>query len=224
MTESNPLPLVTARLIVRVMRLDDAPTFAAYRNDADIARFQGWSTPFTLDDAERFITAQADLTWPVCGGWYQVALERDGIMIGDVGVNRSVDGRQATIGYSLAKPHHRFGYATEAVSAMVHLLFTEGVERVLATTDPGNGASAEVLRRAGFRHQGGDVNTEPGPGEGGDEDRYEITPAGRSATDTVTRVVAIDRALANDVGALVALETCLFDEDAGQHDRYADES
>lgn len=171
--------MATARLVLRVMEPGDALIFTAYRNDVDIARFQGWPTPFTLDDAELFITAQADLTWPVCGGWYQVALEREGLMIGDVGVNRSADGREATIGYTLARRHHRHGYATEAVSAMVDLLFSEGVERVRATTDPDNRASAGVLRRVGFRYQGRDLTTEPGPGEGVDEDRYVVTPAGR---------------------------------------------
>jgi GNAT superfamily N-acetyltransferase len=44
----------------------------------------------------------------------------------------------------------------------------------------------------------------------------------RPAVDTVTHMTLVERAGINDIAALVALETKLFLEDAGQHDQYTD--
>jgi RimJ/RimL family protein N-acetyltransferase len=46
---------VTERLAVRRFRPDDAETVAAYRSDSEVARLQGWATPFTLEQARCFI-------------------------------------------------------------------------------------------------------------------------------------------------------------------------
>jgi aminoglycoside 6'-N-acetyltransferase len=133
------------------MRRDDAPALAGYRSDPDVARYQDWDVPFTLDDATRFVGGMAGLEWPVLDDWYQVAIDLDGRMIGDVGVHRSADGREATIGYTLAREHHGLGYATESVGAVIDHLFAEGTERIHASIDPANAASARLLTRLGFR-------------------------------------------------------------------------
>ena len=145
------LPFLTDRLAVRAMTADDAPALAAYRSDPDVARFQEWDLPFTLDDARRFIAGMDGLSWPVLDDWYQVAIDLDGRMIGDVGVHRSSDGREATIGYTLAPDQQGHGYATEAVAAVIIHLFADGAERINASIDPANTASARLLDRLGFR-------------------------------------------------------------------------
>jgi aminoglycoside 6'-N-acetyltransferase len=93
----------------------------------------------------------AGLSWPVLDDWYQIAVDLDGRMIGDVGVHRSADGREATIGYTLAREHQGHGFATEAVATVVDQLFAEGTERINASIDPANTASARLLDRLGFR-------------------------------------------------------------------------
>ena len=145
------LPLATSRLTLRAMRPDDAPALAGYRSDPDVARYQDWNMPFTLDDAVRFVDGIARLSWPVLDDWYQVAVDLDGRMIGDVGVHQSADGREATIGYTLAREHQGLGYATEAVAAVIEHLFAAGAERINASIDPANTASARLLDRLGFR-------------------------------------------------------------------------
>ena len=128
------LPFLTDRLAVRAMTADDAPALAAYRSDPDVARFQEWDLPFTLDDARRFIAGMDGLSWPVLDDWYQVAIDLDGRMIGDVGVHRSSDGREATIGYTLAPDQQGHGYATEAVAAVIIHLFADGSASALFGT------------------------------------------------------------------------------------------
>ncbi len=105
----TPLPIHTDRLTLRPMIAADAEALAAYRNDEDIARYQEWNLPFTPDDARRFVSEVSELPWPLLGHWNQLAVEHDGTMIGDVGVSRSEDGLQASIGYTLAPAHHGEG-------------------------------------------------------------------------------------------------------------------
>ena len=62
-------PLTTDRLVVRVMRPHDIPTFAAYRNDPDVARHQLWDLPYTDDDAHGDLDDQADRSDVVAGRW-----------------------------------------------------------------------------------------------------------------------------------------------------------
>lgn len=147
----SPLPITTERLTIRAMTSDDAPALAAYRNDPDVARFQEWTVPFGREDAHRLIDGMRGLVWPVLGEWIQLAIDLDGRMIGDLGVHRSVDGRDATIGYTVSPDHQGHGYATEAVRAMIDVLFAESADRVSASIDPENGASARLLDRLGFR-------------------------------------------------------------------------
>lgn len=168
------LPIRSERLVIRAMRADDAPVFAAYRDDPVIAKYQDWDLPYTVADAERFVEEQSRLTWPALGEWIQLAVVHDGEMIGDVAVGRSADGHTASLGYTFAAIHHGRGFATEAAATVVDRLFAEGVHRVAATADPHNHASARVLERIGFRYEGRAVASAFVRGEWLDEDRYAV--------------------------------------------------
>ena len=52
--------LRTDRLILRRFSTDDIESFAAYRSDPDVARYQSWDPPFTRAQAQDFIEALAD--------------------------------------------------------------------------------------------------------------------------------------------------------------------
>ncbi len=52
-TDPNFTQLRTERLVIRRFRADDAPAFAAYRSDPDVARYQSWEG-YTLEQAELF--------------------------------------------------------------------------------------------------------------------------------------------------------------------------
>ncbi len=75
--------------------------------------------------------------------------------MGDIGVNRLEDGRQAEIGYTVAPAFQRRGYGAEAVARMLdHLLVEQGLHRVSAECDTRNLASLSLLERLGFRREG----------------------------------------------------------------------
>jgi aminoglycoside 6'-N-acetyltransferase len=149
--------LQTDRLVLRRFRATDAPVFAAYRSDPDVARYQSWETPYSLTAAEA-MTAEMASADPRATGWFQYAVVRRedaDRLIGDVGVNRHDNGRQAELGFTFAPGYQGRGYATEAVGRVVdHLLGTDGLHRVHAGCDARNTRSARLLDRVGLRREG----------------------------------------------------------------------
>jgi len=164
----------TDRLVLRDLTDADAGDLVEYRNDEHTASLQDWPLPYTGDHAKAVIGGAAEANWPVPGDWYQIAIEYEGRMAGDLGVGRSADGLQAEIGYTLAPWARGRGLATEAVTAIVELLFDEGVHRVCAGVDPENVASAKVLQRLGFRHEGRFISAAYIRDRWYDDDRYGL--------------------------------------------------
>lgn len=161
--------LTTERLVLRPFTAADAPAFAAYRSDPDVARYQGWAAPFPLAQAEEFVreVGAADPTEP---GWFQYAVEADGVLVGDVGVGLHDNRMQAEVGYTLATAHQGRGYATEAVRRVLAHLFDErGLHRVAAECDARNERSARLLTRLGFRQEGHRVRSTWAKGEWTDD-------------------------------------------------------
>jgi RimJ/RimL family protein N-acetyltransferase len=149
-------PIRSARLILRRFQEKDLPAFVAYRFDPEIARYQAWSS-ITDDEAQAFIQTQQHAQFGVPGEWFQVAIalketETDAL-IGDMGVCVKAEDRAcAEIGFTLSQPNQGKGFASEAVSAMLAVIFeVPGVERIEATADARNTASIALLRRIGMR-------------------------------------------------------------------------
>ncbi|MEV6925763.1 GNAT family N-acetyltransferase [Dactylosporangium sp. NPDC051485] len=166
--------LTTDRLLLRRFRADDAPALAAYRSDPDVARYQSWDAPFPLAAAEAFV-ADLQRRDPRAEGWFQYAMDLDGHLIGDIGVNRHDEGRQAEIGFTLAPRLQGGGYASEAVRRVVgHLLAEEGLHRVHASVDGRNAASSRLLLRLGFRLEGHEIQSYWAKGEWTDDLRYAV--------------------------------------------------
>ena len=152
------LVLETPRLLLRPLQDSDLERFAAYRSDPDVARYQSWESPYTKEQAAAFITAMKRVQPGSPGAWYQLAIERthQAGLIGDCAFHvLAHDACQAEIGFSLARPYQRQGYATEAVRRLLEYLFDGlGLHRVTATCDAENRASAKLLERVGMRREG----------------------------------------------------------------------
>jgi aminoglycoside 6'-N-acetyltransferase len=152
-----PLALPTGddRTRLRRLRADDVDAFHAYRADAGLARFQGWS-PMTPDDARAFVAEVADVQALQAGDWIQLAIAdvADDTLVGDLGLFLEADGHEAEVGFTLARGAHGRGHATRAVALALRLVFdTSPAARVRAITDERNTASVRVLERAGFALQ-----------------------------------------------------------------------
>jgi aminoglycoside 6'-N-acetyltransferase len=148
--------LLTRRLVLRRFHEGDAPALAGYRSDPDVARYQSWSAPVSLEAATTLIqeVAARDIQLP---GWFQYAVElrADGTLIGDIGVNLQENRLQAEIGFTIAAEYQGHGYATEAVRCVLeHLFVDRGLRRVSAECDARNSRSVRLLERLGFRREG----------------------------------------------------------------------
>jgi aminoglycoside 6'-N-acetyltransferase len=170
--------LETPRLILRPFEDRDALPFAVYRSDPEVARFQGWEAPYSLEQAREFVSEMKTRTPGTPGEWFQAAVERkeDGALIGDCVFKRlAYEPRVAEIGYTLARPYQHHGYASEAIQALLGYIFdTLGLHRVLADCDPQNTSSVRLLEKLGFRHEGCFVESMWLKGEWVDEDWYAI--------------------------------------------------
>lgn len=148
--------LRSARLCLRRFTPGDALALAAYRSDPDVARYQSWDAPFSLEEATALIAdfASGDPDRP---GWFQWAIERldEPGIVGDIGVNKLDDGMQAMIGYTLAPAFQGRGYGVELIERLVqHLLVEKGLHRLSAECDTRNDPSVRLLEQVGFRREG----------------------------------------------------------------------
>jgi myo-inositol-1(or 4)-monophosphatase len=182
-----PLPISTGRLLLRAMHGGDVASLARYRSDPQTARYQGWAAPYPTAAAEQLIADSATSSWPVLGRWVQLAIEVDGRLAGDIGVYRSADGRHGQLGYTLDREFRGRGLATEAVGAVVDLLFAEGVEDLTAGVDPANSASARLLHRLGFEFQGRVSGSLLSAGDPVDDDQYLLRALARGARASAGR-------------------------------------
>lgn len=158
MPQSASRELLTERLRITPFRVSDTPLFHAYRNEAETARYQSWSVPYSRKDADDFVLWAIDATLDEFSGSCQFAirLRESEQLIGDIAVLGDLtNGRQAMLGYTLAQRFQGKGYAFEACSAMLDHAFGEWqMHRIAADTDPRNVASKRLLERLGFRLEG----------------------------------------------------------------------
>jgi RimJ/RimL family protein N-acetyltransferase len=144
------LPIHTERLVLRRFRHDDRSGFLAYRRHPDVARYQSWSEDYSDAAADSFFAEMTSAPVWHPGEWFQIAVERDGTLIGDVAFWPDPDGGEAEIGYSLHPDHQGSGYASEAVAALLRALRDQGVRVVVAGCDVDNAPSCRLLERLGF--------------------------------------------------------------------------
>jgi len=157
-TKPISLPFETPRLILRAFRPEDAAAFSAYRSEPEVARFQGWSAPYSLEQAQEFVTEMMQAVPGTPGQWYQIAMEEksSGQVIGDVAFHIEANSpQQAILGITLAGAAQGKGYATEAMQRLLQFLFEDlELHRVSAYIDVDNPASYQLVERLGFRREG----------------------------------------------------------------------
>jgi RimJ/RimL family protein N-acetyltransferase len=149
------IDIATERLLLRPFQLDDAPAFAAYRSDPDVARFQSWDPPYSPAEAEWFVASQHDVAFGHPGPWVQLAVvdRASRALYGDCAVRVATDQpHTAEVGVTFAAAGQGRGLATEALGALVTRLFAQhGIHRVYAQADDRNYAVHRLFQRLDFR-------------------------------------------------------------------------
>lgn len=88
-------------------------------------------------------------------GFWAMARRDDGELVGMCGLTQRDNLPAPDIGYALLPAYRGFGYAREAAAACLqHAREALGMRCVLATTAPGNAASAKVLTSIGLQPEG----------------------------------------------------------------------
>lgn len=179
--DSSPIPtLVTARLVLRPFRPDDAPTVETLAGDVSVARFTFVPHPYPPGAALGWIAGHADEAR--AGRQLSWAIEHAGRVVGCAELALNAFHGWAELGYWLGAGDRGRGFATEAGARVIGHAFAEhGARRVQAAVSVENAASARVLERLGLRREGLlRAYVRPGPERSGDAWMY-----GRTREDPV---------------------------------------
>jgi [ribosomal protein S5]-alanine N-acetyltransferase len=156
MTSFDTVRIDTPRLSLRPFRHADAPDLLAIYSDPEVYRYVPIGAWNHVDEAHQRIAR--DINTMAAGEILRLALERreDSRVIGEVLLfNFAAESRRGEIGYALARGAWGFGYASEALPPVIDFAFRDlDLRRLQAVIDPRNTASARVLERLGFVHEG----------------------------------------------------------------------
>lgn len=142
----------TKRLILRPGWIEDAPTLAEAIGHEDVIRnLIHVPRPYGVADAEQYLSRKRDPRLPDV-----LAFARTGgaprLIGGCTIVERNAG--ELELGYWIARPFWGLGFATEAADAVMRIVRAGGIGRITSSHTKGNQASANVLRKLGFRPTG----------------------------------------------------------------------
>ena len=171
-------PIVTPRLRLRPVTIDDLDAMLTYRSRADVCRYLPFA-PMTREVLTARLSgdlARTELTAEGQALSLGVELAASGAFIGDVVLFfRSVEHAGGELGYVFAPESGGRGYATEAGAAVLSLAFESlGLHRIVARLDARNGPSARLAARLGMRLEGRLLGNEWFKGEWADELAYAM--------------------------------------------------
>ncbi len=145
--------LRTERLTLREFTPADERAVHSYAADPAVTRFVAWG-PNTAGDTREFITnaIATSKTRPRTDFDLAVVHTDTQTLIGGAALRvTESEMREGEIGYVVHRDHWSRGYATEVAEALLQFAFSElGLQRVSATCDPENHASARVLEKVGM--------------------------------------------------------------------------
>ena len=149
--------LVTPRLLLRALDVDDAPAIAERAGDPRVAPYLiAVPSPYPVALATRWILAR--IAWWPQGRGVTLAIarrEQPKQLIGSVSLRRYARDSRAELGYWLGADAWGKGYATEAAEAVIDFGFGDmRLSRIYAQVIAGNNASCRVLEKLGMMNEG----------------------------------------------------------------------
>jgi RimJ/RimL family protein N-acetyltransferase len=140
--------LTTERLTLRGWREDDLDHYAAIAADPEVMRFMGGA----LDRADAWRQIAVFVGHWELRGYGLWVVERDGELIGRVGLLQPEGWPGLEVGWLLGREAWGHGYATEAARAAVEHAWRElGAEELISLIAPDNLPSQRVAERLGMR-------------------------------------------------------------------------
>ncbi|MYW07981.1 GNAT family N-acetyltransferase [Streptomyces sp. SID2563] len=144
--------LPTPRLILRRLRLEDAPALHELFSDPETHTI-GTGPVASLAGTEEWIARRSAFHAETGLVWYGVWLRDGGPLVGNCGIFAGRTGRaEPEIGYEVRRSYQGRGLAAEAARAVLGECDGAGIARVWATVRPRNAASLAVAARLGLVH------------------------------------------------------------------------
>jgi RimJ/RimL family protein N-acetyltransferase len=152
---TNARVLQTPRLVLRSFRSADAPDVQRLAGHPEIADATLLPHPYPDGMAEAWIARQEHDAAGAHGFNFAIERAADGALLGSIGLEIAAVGNQAKLGLWIGRPYWGQQYATEAGRAVVAYGFgVLALERLWAPRFRWNKASARVLDKLGFAHEG----------------------------------------------------------------------
>lgn len=167
---------LSSHIQLRRLSPGDLDLFQAYRQDPDVARYQGW-TQMTDAEATSFLTHVNNAPLLTPGDWLQIAIaDVVGTLLGDIGLCLDTDLSVCEIGVTLARHAQGQGVASTAMKAAIAMVFDlSSAQSIQGIADHRNDASIRLLKRIGMTRTG-QIETEE-DGEVLRENVFTITRA-----------------------------------------------
>ena len=147
-TRPISLSLRTTRLHIRPFEHADWLDVYAYLS-LPAVRFFIPEWPETEEQTRDFVAKNVDEPRE-----YALVRRDGGALVGHVSFGPWFGPKTHELGWAVAPPHQRHGYATEAARALLSYAFeTAGLHRVIATCNPENTASVRVMEKLHMRRE-----------------------------------------------------------------------
>ncbi len=157
MAKQDTFPVLeTERLVLRALRLSDAPDVQRLVGAREVAATTlTIPHPYTTSMAEEWIGSHDERRERGEALHWAITRKQDGALLGVIGLELTDKHRRGELGYWVGVPYWRQGYCTEAARAVVRYAFeTLELARLVAVHFAGNEASGRVMRKLGMTQEG----------------------------------------------------------------------
>lgn len=149
--------LLTSRLLLHELTLDDAGDLFAVRGDPEVMAYWDWPPDPSPGVTRTLVAAMIQEVSHGHANYWTLRLRSDHAFVGlcdlsDIQANDSAD-----LGFMLARRYWGQGLAREAVATILEFARQLGLKSVSARVHEGNERSVRLLERSGF------VATQPSP-------------------------------------------------------------
>ena len=145
----------TPRLLLRPFSPADLENVFAGLSHPEVIRHYGVSFA-TQEATQEQLDWYANIEREGTGLWRAICAKEGGTFLGAIGLNSIVrEHAKGEIGFWLMPEHQGKGYISEALPIILeHGFGAMGLHRIEAEVETENQASAKVLRKLGFAHEG----------------------------------------------------------------------
>ena len=145
------MQLETSRTIMRELLLEDALSFFALNEDADVLKYTG-DQPFeSVQEAENFLE-NYDQYKKYGVGRLAVIEKQTNNFLGWCGLKYSPEQDEYDLGFRFSKNYWNKGYATETAQKCIDYAFHQlGIQRIIGRAMLENKASIRVLEKLGMK-------------------------------------------------------------------------